>query len=345
MRYVTKVETPPKVEVKAPRSALVERLERIDPRLDATSLSGARLIGADLSGLDLSGMDLSGADLSRADLSKARLLGANLSGAKLYETKLDEAELAGADLTGTDLTDCQASRTGFGKATLVDAVLFQADLRGATFSHADLTKADLRTAHLVGARLREANLSDANFERAKLADADLTRATVGSANFGEAIMQRARFHGMVGYASAYWIGADISSADFCGAYLVRRTIVDDNYIAEFRAHSKVNSILYWVWWATSDCGRSFARWALWTLLVVTIFSGIYTSVEIDYGDYETPLSPLYYSVVTLTTLGYGDVLPASTAGQIVAMAEVIIGYVMLGGLLSIFSNKMARRAD
>jgi len=27
------------------------------------------------------------------------------------------------------------------------------------------------------------------------------------------------------------------------------------------------------------------------------------------------------------------------------MVEVVIGYVMLGGLLSIFANKMARRAD
>jgi hypothetical protein len=33
------------------------------------------------------------------------------------------------------------------------------------------------------------------------------------------------------------------------------------------------------------------------------------------------------------------------AAQILAMIEVVIGYVMLGGLLSIFSNKMARRAD
>jgi hypothetical protein len=31
--------------------------------------------------------------------------------------------------------------------------------------------------------------------------------------------------------------------------------------------------------------------------------------------------------------------------QILAMIEVAIGYVMLGGLLSIFANKMARRAD
>ena len=71
----------------------------------------------------------------------------------------------------------------------------------------------------------------------------------------------------------------------------------------------------------------------------------YGFVEIDYGTYETGLSPLYYSVVTMTTLGYGDAVPASTAEQVMAMVQVVIGDVMLGGVLSIFATKMGRRAE
>ena len=50
---------------------------------------------------------------------------------------------------------------------------------------------------------------------------------------------------------------------------------------------------------------------------------------------------------TLHRLGrrYGDIVPASAAAQGIAMLEVVIGYMMLGGLLSIFSNKIARRAE
>jgi hypothetical protein len=84
---------------------------------------------------------------------------------------------------------------------------------------------------------------------------------------------------------------------------------------------------------------------LWTLLLATVFGGLYTQVDIAFGDYETPLSPFYFSIVTLTTLGYGDVLPASLPAQILVIVQVTIGYVMLGGLLSIFSNKMGRRAE
>ena len=76
-----------------------------------------------------------------------------------------------------------------------------------------------------------------------------------------------------------------------------------------------------------------------------MFAGLYGLVDMDFGAYPTFLSPLYGSVVTLTTLGYGDVLPKSPVAQVVVMCEVVTGYVMLGGLLSIFSSKMATRAD
>ena len=79
-------------------------------------------------------------------------------------------------------------------------------------------------------------------------------------------------------------------------------------------------------------------------LVGLLFGGAYLVLDIDYGEHRTALSPFYYSFVTLTTLGYGDVVPASATAQVVATLEVLLGYVGLGGLLSILANKMARRA-
>lgn len=97
--------------------------------------------------------------------------------------------------------------------------------------------------------------------------------------------------------------------------------------------------------ATSDCGRSMLRFSSWIIAITMLFGFIYGFVNIDYGNHPTPLAPYYFSWVTLTTLGYGDVLPASTTAQAVVMLEVFAGYMSLGGLLSIFSNKMARRAE
>ena len=114
---------------------------------------------------------------------------------------------------------------------------------------------------------------------------------------------------------------------------------------DWRTQSRINAAIYRVWKVTSDCGRSFVRWGLWTALLAVVYAAAYLVVDVDLGAHPTPLSTLYFSVVTLTTLGYGDVLPRSLAAQCLVMSEVTVGYVMLGGLLSIFANKMARRAD
>ncbi len=127
--------------------------------------------------------------------------------------------------------------------------------------------------------------------------------------------------------------------------MVRRWIIDENYLHEFRTGSRRAEWIYRLWWITSDCGRSFWRWGAWTGVVVVLFATAYSFAEIDFGDYRTRLSPLYFSVVTLTTLGFGDVLPKSVGAQILTMIEVVVGYVALGGLLSILANRMGRRGE
>ena len=299
----------------------------------------------DLHGADLMGRDLRGIDLSQADLSDAKLVGSNLEGANLRGANLKNCELLRANLKGADLTECDATSAGFGNADLSRATLFGAQLASATFTKATLSDSDLRSANLHNARLRDCDLSGADLSRADLSGADLTGARVNRAHFFDADLSGAKLSGIRDYSAAYWIGANIVAADFCGAYMARRMIADQNYLYEFRTQSRANAVAYWIWWATSDCGRSLARWGAWIAVIVMAFAGIYQFVEIDFGAYRTPLSPIYFSVVTLTTLGYGDVLPISMPAQLVTMAEVFLGYVMLGGLLSIFANKMARRAD
>lgn len=188
-------------------------------------------------------------------------------------------------------------------------------------------------------------MTNASLARADLRDADFEDSVVTRADFSDTDLRGARLKGIRGYEQARWIGADVRNVNFCGAYRARRVIMDENYLDEFRRRNAASEALYRIWWITSDCGRSSFRWALCTLLVVIVFAGLYMLVDVDYGKHPTALSPLYYSIVTLTTLGYGDVVPASGPAQVVAVTEVIIGYVALGGLLSIFATKMARRAD
>ncbi len=308
-------------------------------------LHGANLSGEDLSNMELSGANLTNTNLIGADLSHARLFKAKMNGTLLNEAKLVNAELTAADLSKANLENADLSQAGLGMAIMEEARLFSAKLDQASMTKSNLTKADLRCASVRNVRLHEAVLHGADFSEADLRSSDISHTSVNNASFRNASMRNVRLRQVAGYNTANWLGVDIRDINFAGAYLMRRFIVDQNYIAEFRTASKSNKVLYYIWWITSDCGRSMGRWCVLILVQVLVFAWLYYLVGVDPGDYPTWLTPFYFSIVTLTTLGYGDVLPNSVPAQIVAMVEVVAGYIMLGGLLAILTNKLARRAD
>ena len=311
-------------------------------RLD---LRGIDLSRQDLAGLDLSGYDLSFAMMNRVNLTRANLSYGDLRHASLEMAILDECEFIGANLSHAQLNECSAKNCGFGGADLSYTSLINAELSQAVLSRSLLAGADLRAANLTGARLSEADLSHAVFTRACLNEADLKKSNVNHTRFGLADMRRCRLLGIMNFKTAEWVGADIRDMDLRGAYLVHRYISDENYLFEFKSQSRVHQTIYWVWWFTSDCGRSLTRWFVWLLGATLTFAVMYGFVAIDYGPHETWFSPVYFSFVTLTTLGYGDAVPISVPAQVVVSLQAITGYMGLGGLLSILGNKMARRAE
>lgn len=323
-----------------------EILEEIRARSSGADTRPLDLEGADLSKQDLVGANLAGLDLSRANLSNANLTKASLRGAKLAGADLRNAELTGADLREATLDEADASHAGLGRADLRGARLFDANLEGATLSMSDLGRADLRCARLRNARLREANLSHTDFTSADLEHADLSLSTVSGAVFNNADLRQARLRAIRDFQSAQWHGVDIRDVNFAGAYRLRRFIIDQNYIKELRDGGRSQRLIYTLWWLTSDCGRSSLRWSACIALCVFFYAWIFSFVDVNHGNQPASwLTSVYYSVVTLTTLGYGDIVPASAAAKVVVILEVITGYVMLGGLLSIFANKLARRGD
>ena len=299
----------------------------------------------DLRNGDFNGADLSNLDLSGRDLSGIQLFSADLRGTNLQDANLEGAELSTANLEGAVLDGANCKQAGFGRANLSHASLFRANLERATLTQANLEHANLSCASLRHSRLREANLIYTDLTETDLRYAELSLANIRKANFSNADLRHARLRMMKQFKSSHWIGVDIRDVNFSGAYLMRREIIDQNFIKEFRSYNWVSKILYYPWLWTCDCGRSMFRWCCCIGTLLLIFTFLYSLVGIDYGLYPTKLSPLYFSVVTLTTLGFGDVAPNSIGGQIVVMIEVLTGYIMLGGLLSIFSNKLARRGD
>lgn len=73
------------------------------------------------------------------------------------------------------------------------------------------------------------------------------------------------------------------------------------------------------------------------LVVVTLASGtlFYSNVE-GWGI----LDSLYFSVITLTTVGYGDLAPTTGAGKVFTMLYIFVGL----GLILGFVNQVAERS-
>ncbi len=244
---------------------------------------------------------------------------------------------------------------------LTGANFFSAHLEDSTFVDAQVRKTDFRASKMARSRFLEADLEQSDFSQADLTDVDFRETNVDGANFGQTILKGAHLRDMRNYTKADWVGADIRDIDFSGAYLVRQHIIDENFLYEFRHQDKIHSVVYHLWKLTSDCGRSLMRWGVFLIINVFLFAFIYWGMDTwvppaeplvshltKIGDGGLPggfIPYLYYSVVTFTTLGYGDVSPQTAAGQIVLIIHISIGYLGLGALLSILATKFASRGN
>lgn len=277
-----------------------------------------------LEGADLNHAHLESADLSEAHLEKAELEGAHLEGACLRKAHLEHAGLEWAHLEGANLDG--------------------AYLQNAWLTHAHLADVQFRHTHLESADLGEANLEGADLVGAHLEGADFTDAIVD----GKTLLanctydEETKFIG-VGLRVAR-VRPELRSALEAN---VRRKKWKDWY-----EKHKWRGPFVRRFWAVSDYGTSttgvlcsFAKWAL-------IFAVLYCIPGVVSGVYEegipgwaAPLRALYFSVVTMTTLGFGDMhaatvfspwyfAVASVAGHLLLMFQVMLGYVLLGALVT-----------
>jgi voltage-gated potassium channel len=62
------------------------------------------------------------------------------------------------------------------------------------------------------------------------------------------------------------------------------------------------------------------------LVIATIFGSIMYMVEGPENGFTSIPRSIYWTIVTITTVGYGDITPQTTLGQIVASAAMLTGY-------------------
>jgi uncharacterized protein YjbI with pentapeptide repeats len=302
--------------------------------LSCTSMDHAQLVRATLNDADLTDAKLKNANLTRANLTKANLAFANLEDVMLPYARLVEANLSAANLAQAHAEDACFHSANLSYASLKKAVLSCSDFRHASLIEADLT----------GANISSLNLESANVSLVKYDQATFLK-TLRESRYRLGAFWKRRFDFILGTT----IRCKGTHAAACfGSQRFKLFLQDQDYLEEMMS-TKGGTFWCFIWWVFADCGRSLMRWAGWSVLIALAFGIIYWLMGPNffrmYHLEFSFLNLLYYSIVTFTTLGFGDIAPITTTAAFVVSLEVILGYVMLGGLISIFSGKLSRRSS
>lgn len=332
-------------------------------------LRGADLREADFSGANFSGGSLLDVDLTNANLSHGTFTNAYFTGSNLNNVQLRAANLNDANLSEVDLTDADLKMATLSEVYLVNANLRRADLRYATLSGSRLHGAELIDIGINYDGLGEFKFDETTTFGGKSrweADKDteeaipylcsinplhcLGRPFTNPDNLRQAELQyRATQRLLRANNYRQLIEMDVREKHA----LRKRELSERNYsrwlkLAFYRwplgYGERVlpvvgSSLLTIVGFAvlfpfvggmriTSNGNTAYAFRNLFTLPF-----DIPHWIEILWAN-------LYFSMVTFTTLGYGDIQPASSAVQALASLESLIGAL----LMAFFVFVLGRRA-
>ncbi len=85
---------------------------------------------------------------------------------------------------------------------------------------------------------------------------------------------------------------------------------------------------------------------LFAVLILSVIAGtlMYLVEGPEHGFKSIPIS-VYWCIVTLTTVGFGDIAPVTAAGQFIAALIMILGYGIIAVPTGIVTSEMARGKD
>ncbi|MBU0608607.1 MAG: pentapeptide repeat-containing protein [Armatimonadetes bacterium] len=330
-----------------------------------------RLEEAVAAGVCLVEANLQDASLDNADLKYAILHSANLTGADLYGADLTGAVLNNALLRGADFTTVCLRAASLIQADFADAQLENVDLDCCNATQARFTGAcSLRQSTFIGALLAGADFSAA-------ADLDGVVWWVDPRGWLRRILHIApptlTDEALVGqlrqWAGAYWSVLEDSERtcrqikrayqasgqyDKAGEFFIREM--------EYRRKQERNplrrgglGLLYFL----SDYFEDPWRVGIIGLVIVAVFAWVQGSLGICDSTGAFVLGPgwcvpnpgavltffsrgLYFSIVTFTTLGYGDYHAATDVGRIISSLEAMLGAILLAMFLVCLARKYGR---
>ncbi|ARN73037.1 pentapeptide repeat-containing protein [Oceanicoccus sagamiensis] len=265
------------------------------------------------------------------------------------------------DLSGINLAKTAEHPEGF---NFQDADLYRAD-----FSRAHLFSVDFQNACLMKANFSGANLHCANMENANLLGINLEHAKLDNIHWGDTVIQEQQAiveakKGNTQKATDLYLEAEESYRNLrinleraglfevAGHFFHREMVMRRKRMPRFSVTRSLSLIVDLL----SGYGERPLRVVAFSLCFIVFCascyffsSGIlYQGMEMGFDankslatNIEHFFSCLYFSVVTFTTLGYGDVTPQGATRAIAAM-EAFAGSFTMALFVVVFVKKMTR---
>lgn len=102
--------------------------------------------------------------------------------------------------------------------------------------------------------------------------------------------------------------------------------------AKYKLNYIYSLISYLIW----GYGLKVSRVCASALIIISGYAVVY---YLHGPTLNSPVDSLYYSVVTFTTLGYGDILPSSGNMKLICASEALLGALTMGLIIGVFSKK------
>ncbi|MWJ27158.1 ion transporter [Halomonas sp. ZH2S] len=77
-------------------------------------------------------------------------------------------------------------------------------------------------------------------------------------------------------------------------------------------------------------------------MLVTLFASLMFLIESPEAGFTSIPKSIYWAIVSLTTVGYGDIVPATSLGQAITVVLMLIGYSIIAVPTGVFSAQVIR---